>query len=434
MSTKSINDTGLTDTVPPSSTSYKWVKNVMEALKANQVDTVETLLKNNDVALKRFLTKSRLEELYNCDPTIKFHFRGVRLLITLEDVDSAINRYMGGVYRSNYSRCDSSAVGVFSQPLNELLIWSVLSKRHSMAKMVWKQGEEILAKALVASKLYRSMALEAKDTLGEQEIENFICNAMDFEREALDLLDCCYSLDVHYAQQMLAREMPNWLNETCLDLAYACQHKKVLAHKCTQLLLRNLWLGGLAFRMDNRFQRFCANLKIVLALIFFPLVPWILEIKAKEDIDRLRLNYYHQLWLTSCLSPIGGKLLLGCYIKFSIFFRAPVTKFCSWSMAYVVFLVIYTYTLLIRTPPTPHWNEYFVIVYMATFGMEKMGQIIVATINCVKTNRSSAIVSNGRNFSDSFFVLLFFTGTALRMFEKTLEYGRVCYSINITYW
>lgn len=39
---------------------------------------------------------------------------------------------------------------IFAQPFNELLIWSVLTKRQDMAKLMWQHGEEALAKALVA--------------------------------------------------------------------------------------------------------------------------------------------------------------------------------------------------------------------------------------------------------------------------------------------
>lgn len=44
--------------------------------------------------------------------------------------------------------------------------------------------------------------------------------------------------------------------------------------------------------------------------------------------------------------------------KFYEFYAAPITKFWSWSMAYFFFLVVFTYTVLIRTPETPEWNEY----------------------------------------------------------------------------
>lgn len=65
------------------------------------------------------------------------------------------------------STSDDSYFGVgFKLPYNELLIWAVLSNLHKMALFVWERGDENLAKALVAGKLFKALAEEmAKDEL-----------------------------------------------------------------------------------------------------------------------------------------------------------------------------------------------------------------------------------------------------------------------------
>ena len=65
------------------------------------------------------------------------------------------------------STTDDSYFGVgFKLPYNELLIWAVLSNLHKMALYVWERGDENLAKALVAGKLFKALAEEmAKDEL-----------------------------------------------------------------------------------------------------------------------------------------------------------------------------------------------------------------------------------------------------------------------------
>ena len=93
----------------------------------------------------------------------------------------------------NGSRRDQNELcsPIFSQPFNELLVWAVLTKRQSMAKLMWHHGEEALAKALVASKLYRAMAYEAADLEVEiyDELRGY---STEFERDALELLDFCH--------------------------------------------------------------------------------------------------------------------------------------------------------------------------------------------------------------------------------------------------
>ena len=64
--------------------------------------------------------------------------------------------------------------------------------------------------------------------------------------------------------------------------------------------------------------------------------------------------------------------------KFYEFYGAPVTKFWSHSIAYVIFLIIYTHMMLVRMPVVPQWNEYFIIAHIATFGFEKIREILAS--------------------------------------------------------
>lgn len=52
----------------------------------------------------------------------------------------------------------------FQYPFHELMVWAVLMKRQKMAVFLWQRGEESMAKALVACKLYKSMAHESSES------------------------------------------------------------------------------------------------------------------------------------------------------------------------------------------------------------------------------------------------------------------------------
>lgn len=45
-------------------------------------------------------------------------------------------------------------------------------------------------------------------------------------------------------------------------------------------------------------------------------------------------------------------------------------------MAYMFFLVMFTYTVLVKMEPTPCWQEIYSIAYIATLGCEKIREII----------------------------------------------------------
>lgn len=47
---------------------------------------------------------------------------------------------------------------------NDLFVWAVLQRRQQMALFLWQHGEEALARATVACKMYRTMASEARQS------------------------------------------------------------------------------------------------------------------------------------------------------------------------------------------------------------------------------------------------------------------------------
>ena len=63
-------------------------------------------------------------------------------------------------------------------PLNELFVWAVLCNFNSMAMMLWKHGDEPMAKALVGRRLYMAMAKHArKYHLQDDVIQDLECQA-----------------------------------------------------------------------------------------------------------------------------------------------------------------------------------------------------------------------------------------------------------------
>lgn len=60
------------------------------------------------------------------------------------------------------------------------MVWSVLSRRQQMALCMWTYGEEALAKALAAIRLYKSMSKEAADEYIEVEASNELREFAEF--------------------------------------------------------------------------------------------------------------------------------------------------------------------------------------------------------------------------------------------------------------
>uniref|UniRef100_A0A0N5C7H5 LSDAT_euk domain-containing protein n=1 Tax=Strongyloides papillosus TaxID=174720 RepID=A0A0N5C7H5_STREA len=165
----------------------------------------------------------------------------------------------------------------FRYPFNELLVWAVLTKRHEMARCMWEHGEESMAKALVACALNRNLAKEAREDYLDVEISDDLKkNAEEFKHLSLDLLDCCYRQDDDKTLHLLTYELKYWGNETNISLAVMANNKQFLAHPCCQMLLADLWHGGMRIRSNS-------NLKVIMGILFFPSI-FALEYKTKEEL------------------------------------------------------------------------------------------------------------------------------------------------------
>ncbi|XP_049292900.1 transient receptor potential cation channel trpm isoform X5 [Anopheles funestus] len=496
---------------------------MMQALEHDRIDFVKLLLENG-VSMRKFLTIPRLEELYNTKHgpanTLGYILRDVRphipkgYVYTLHDIGLVINKLMGGAYRSYYTRRKfrpiyakvmnsyvnthrkpstfqrtaginsmslvtgllpvTTDMALFELPFNELLIWAVLTKRQQMALLMWTHGEEALAKSLVACKLYKAMAHEAADDDLDTEIyEELRSYAKEFESKGLKLLDFCYRQDAERAQRLLTCELQSWSSQSCLSLAVAANHRAILAHPCSQIILADLWMGGLRTRKNT-------NLKVICGLLC-PFFIRKLDFKSKEELqqmpqteeehlenqyldfeDRDKKDTDAEALLSDTYSmkdtkvQENGKVSLTDsentqykdYLfdsdgrqqrplklkkKFYEFYTAPITKFWADSMAYVFFLVLFTYTVLVRMEETPSWQECYAISYIATLGCEKIREIVSSEPVAI-SHKFSVWAWNMWNPCDAAAIIFFLIGLALRMRPYTMDIGRVIYCVDSIYW
>lgn len=193
----------------------------------------------------------------------------------------------------------TSEMALFEFPFNELLIWAVLTKRQEMGILMWAHGEESLAKSLVATKLYKAMAHEAaEDDLDTEIYDELKTYAKDFEAKGMKLLDFCYRIDAERAQRLLTCELHSWSNQSCLSLAVAANHRALLAHPCSQVILADLWMGGLRTRKNTNlkvaseaakvdpFSHAKSSLQVILGLLVPPFMVR-LDFKSKEELQSM---------------------------------------------------------------------------------------------------------------------------------------------------
>ncbi|XP_056091179.1 transient receptor potential cation channel subfamily M member 3 isoform X1 [Rhinichthys klamathensis goyatoka] len=518
-------------------------QSMLDALVLDRVDFVKLLIENG-VSMHRFLTLSRLEELYNTrhgpSNTLYHLVRDVKkqeypgfswiylkgnlppdYRISLIDIGLVIEYLMGGAYRCNYTRkrfrtlyhnlfgpkrpkalkllgmeddmpirrgrqkttrkreeevdidLDDPEINHFPFPFHELMVWAVLMKRQKMALFFWQHGEEAMAKALVACKLCKAMAHEASENDMVDDISQELNqNSREFGQLAVELLDQSYKQDEQMAMKLLTYELKNWSNATCLQLAVAAKHRDFIAHTCSQMLLTDMWMGRLRMRKNS-------GLKVILGLL---LPPSILSLefknkdemsympqdqdtylqekdvdepekqakeKEEEDMEFTVRSYcetqYNSVAMLGNVSTEASRKkqvvevqnrhrLIPLGRKIYEFYNAPIVKFWFHTLAYVGYLMLFNYIVLVKMDLWPSPQEWIVIAYIFTNGIEKMREILMSEPGKL-LQKVKVWLQEYWNVTDLMAILIFSIGMVLRLQDPPLmSYGRVIYCVNIIYW
>ncbi|XP_026952479.1 transient receptor potential cation channel subfamily M member 7 isoform X4 [Orcinus orca] len=355
----------------------------------------------------------------------------------------------------------------FPYPLNELLIWACLMKRQVMARFLWQHGEESMAKALVACKIYRSMAYEAKQSdLVDDTSEELKQYSNDFGQLAVELLEQSFRQDETMAMKLLTYELKNWSNSTCLKLAVSSRLRPFVAHTCTQMLLSDMWMGRLNMRKNSWY-------KVILSILVPPAIL-MLEYKTKAEMSHIPQSQdAHQMTMEDSennfqniteeipmevfkevriLDRNEGKNELEIQIKskklpitrkFYAFYHAPIVKFWFNTLAYLGFLMLYTFVVLVQMEQLPSVQEWIVIAYIFTYAIEKVREIFMSEAGKI-SQKIKVWFSDYFNISDTIAIISFFIGFGLRFgakwnFENAYDNhvfvaGRLIYCLNIIFW
>uniref|UniRef100_A0A8C1MRJ1 Transient receptor potential cation channel, subfamily M, member 1b n=1 Tax=Cyprinus carpio TaxID=7962 RepID=A0A8C1MRJ1_CYPCA len=413
--------------------------------------------------------------------------------ITLIDIGLVVEYLMGGAYRCNYTRknfralynnlyglkrpkalkllgmeddeprpkgkkkqkkkkeeeeeidVDDPEVSRFQYPFHELMVWAVLMKRQKMALFLWQRGEEGMAKALVACKLLKAMAHESSQSEMVDDIsQDLDNNSKEFGTLAYELLDQSYKHDEQLAMKLLTYELKNWSNSTCLKLAVAAKHRDFIAHTCSQMLLTDMWMGSL--RMGKN-----PGLKVILSLIFPPFIL-LLDFRLSDDVshqvtannedrktkddDKSSRDANTDTASKKGDEEEGNKKMRRIPIGTKIyeFYNAPFTKFWFNTISYLGYLMLYNYVVLVKMERWPSLQEWIVISYIITLGLEKVRQILMSEPGKLK-QKINVWLEEYWNITDLVAISTFLLGLLLRLqSEPYMGYGRVIYCVDIIFW
>src|SRR6218665_477926 len=70
----------------------------------------------------------------------------------------------------------------------------------------------------------------------------------EFANLAHELLEHCFKTDDDLTQLLLTYELSNWSDQSCMSLATSANHRPFIASTGCQIVVTEMWMGGLRTR------------------------------------------------------------------------------------------------------------------------------------------------------------------------------------------
>lgn len=132
-------------------------------------------------------------------------------------------------------------------------------------------------------------------------------------------------------------------------------------------------------------------------------------------------------------NPGRNKLKFGK--KIYEFYNAPITKFWQNTLIYILFLIAFAYIVLVKTPKKPSIPEIFVLVYVFTYGLDKIRELL-QTDTPRFSGKIKIFFSKVMNSLDMLFIFTILLALIFRLtgVDYLQKVARLIYCVNTIYW
>ena len=245
-------------------------------------------------------------------------------------------------------------------PQRDLFIFCLLLNRRKMAFLMWCQFNSggALAGALFAAAILRGLASKSGSMV---ELAVDLKKHADFwEKVASSFIEHCFERNANDAQLILTRALPEFGNKTPFELANSSKLVSFMGMSCCYTKLSSNWLGKMSL---------ATPIYKVLAVTFLPFLIFNIKFRPEDEFANVRppSNRKSQVdsikksdfLVETAVSDERKEVLIhrkvgcrksinriGIFEALICFYSAPVTKFMTSTLSYVVFLAIFSIYLL----------------------------------------------------------------------------------------
>lgn len=311
---------------------------LMEAIIEEKVEFVALILQQN-VGMKEFLSKERLQQLYQ-KSLLRADADHLKKLMSSKTRRSTfsydnLKRLMESLmYKYDHDieerKTNDNITGrkysldmkpekpqlLFKHPYKQLMVWSILMLRQKMAKFAWQMGSEPITSAVAAARIYGSMAKNVHRNESALK-EKVLIFKDEFEHLARSVIDECHAKQKEKAMMLAERKSPSWSEMTSLQIAASGKNMVYLSSVACRNSIDATWRRGILSRWQ------------VLVTVFFPFLLF----TSFLNVDAM------------------GEKKVRTFQKILTFYTAPITKFTHYSILYIFFVALFTYFLLVDYQP-----------------------------------------------------------------------------------
>ncbi|XP_069496552.1 transient receptor potential cation channel subfamily M member 2-like isoform X2 [Ambystoma mexicanum] len=387
------------------------------------------------VLLREYVTPEVLTVLYNSVETSSLIYRKLKRSLKEEElppnlkdapfhVAHILKRLLGGFTKSgtHHGRTSwtcietsgsdtikcivepTSMPETLQYPIRDLLIWAVLQNRAELAEIFWSQSQDCILGALACCAILKKISKEVED---KDTLDGMRAQVERYEELAMGVLSECCKQNDEQAEKLLTRVSYLWGKTTCLQMALNAHAMNFMSHGGVQMLLTKVWWGNLA--VDN------GLIQVLLCMLFFPLIFTGLVTFRTEPI------HAHMK---------GVPRPRSCCQRLAAFYAAPVVVFYWNVIAYVGFLWLFAYVLMIDFQTAPSWREYTLYAWTFTIFCEELRQSFYDPEHMGFVKKCKLYILNFWNQVDVLALSLFAVGIVCRFIPLTLYAGRIILSLD----
>ena len=246
----------------------KGIRNlIFDAINCEKLEFVQLFL-DHGLIMSRFLKPSILHALYQ--KSIK-QFRPFERLMkracgsnktgyNLDDIYHAVEFYTSAKPRdaafrkpsshsdNSYPKTNKTSISeqnaCFQNPFRELALWAVFSNKPNSVKFYWQKSENPLVFCLVISELWKALSSVLSLELKELE-QNMLENEREYNKIALEILNECWHENKQLCQNLLELKDDTVGNRTPVDIAGYCEAKQFIAAPSVQFIIDEQWKNGM---------------------------------------------------------------------------------------------------------------------------------------------------------------------------------------------